>query len=202
MLAAGQQRVERRLLQRGADRLRDLAGPACTTSKPPTRARAGGRRQERRQHQHRRRLAGAVRAEEAVDLAGLDGEVDPVDRARALRETRGRASRSRSRSSAESRYRCPAAAGPCPARWRSPRPRLLVPGAIATISERWTTTRDPKTSGARARRCSAVANRTRTRRPHWRTQSGSNRRPFGCQPSALPAELWARTARVSLASNS
>ena len=34
--------------------------------------RAGGRRQQRRQHQHRCRLARAVRAEEAVDLAGLD----------------------------------------------------------------------------------------------------------------------------------
>ena len=41
--------------------------------------RAGGRRQQRRQHVHGRRLAGAVRAEEAVDLAGRDGQVDPVD---------------------------------------------------------------------------------------------------------------------------
>ena len=39
--------------------------------------RAGGRRQQRRQHVHRRRLAGAVRAEEAVDLAGLDARSIP-----------------------------------------------------------------------------------------------------------------------------
>ena len=45
-----------------------------------------GRRQQRRQHQHGRRLAGAVRAEEAVDLAGSDVEVDPVDGPRALLE--------------------------------------------------------------------------------------------------------------------
>ena len=59
-------------------------GPSLTTSKPATRRRAGGRRQERGQHVHGRRLAGAVRAEEAVDLAGRDGEVDPVDRAHVL----------------------------------------------------------------------------------------------------------------------
>jgi hypothetical protein len=35
---------------------------------------------------HGRRLAGAVRAEEAVDLARRDLEVDAVDRARALLE--------------------------------------------------------------------------------------------------------------------
>ena len=29
---------------------------------------------------HRRRLAGAVRPEETVDLAGGDAEIDPVDR--------------------------------------------------------------------------------------------------------------------------
>ena len=72
VLAAGEQRVERGLLQRGADRRCAPPGPALTTSKPATRARARGRRQERRQHQHRRRLAGAVRPEEAVDLARRD----------------------------------------------------------------------------------------------------------------------------------
>ena len=61
-------------------------GPSRTTSKPATCAVPGRRRQQRRQHQHRRRLAGAVRPEEAVDLARLDAEVDPVDRARALLE--------------------------------------------------------------------------------------------------------------------
>ena len=44
------------------------------------------RDEDPRQHLHRRRLARAVRAEEAVDLAGRDLEVDAVDRARALLE--------------------------------------------------------------------------------------------------------------------
>src|SRR5204863_8095970 len=39
---------------------------------------AGGRREQRRQHVHGRRLAGSVRAEEAVDLARGDGKIDPV----------------------------------------------------------------------------------------------------------------------------
>src|SRR5204863_8820691 len=39
---------------------------------------AGGRRQERRQHPDQRRLAGAVRPEQAEDRAVLDGETDPV----------------------------------------------------------------------------------------------------------------------------
>ena len=41
--------------------------------------RARGRRQQRRQHADERRLAGAVRAEQAEDLALFDGEADAVD---------------------------------------------------------------------------------------------------------------------------
>ena len=41
----------------------------------------GGRRQERGQHVDGRRLARAVRPEEAVDLARVDHQADPVDRA-------------------------------------------------------------------------------------------------------------------------
>ena len=41
--------------------------------------RAGGRRQQRDQHADQRRLAGAVRAEQAEDLPFLDGEADAVD---------------------------------------------------------------------------------------------------------------------------
>ena len=52
---------------RGAPR-----GPRARCRDPPTRARARGGRQQRREHQHGGRLAGAVRPEEAVDLAGLD----------------------------------------------------------------------------------------------------------------------------------
>jgi hypothetical protein len=37
------------------------------------------RAQERHEHAHGRRLAGAVGTEEAVDLAGRDLEIDPVD---------------------------------------------------------------------------------------------------------------------------
>ena len=44
-------------------------GPSRTTSKPATVARPAGGREERGQHVDGRRLAGAVRAEEAVDLA-------------------------------------------------------------------------------------------------------------------------------------
>ena len=40
----------------------------------------GGRLQQPRNHPQRRRLAGAVRAEEAVDLARRDVEADAVDR--------------------------------------------------------------------------------------------------------------------------
>ncbi len=40
---------------------------------------AGCRRQKARQHFHRRRLAAAVRADEAEDLAALDREIDMID---------------------------------------------------------------------------------------------------------------------------
>ena len=42
--------------------------------------RAGGDRQQRRQHPHGRRLAGAIRPQEAKDLAALDPQVDPAHR--------------------------------------------------------------------------------------------------------------------------
>jgi hypothetical protein len=48
--------------------------------------RSRGGRQQRREHQDRGGLAGAVRAEEAVDLAGLDAQVDAVDGARPVLE--------------------------------------------------------------------------------------------------------------------
>jgi len=41
---------------------------------------AATRRQQRRQHAQRGRLAGAVRPQEAEDLAGLHAQVDPGDR--------------------------------------------------------------------------------------------------------------------------
>ena len=66
--------------------VRRTSGPCATTSRPATGALTGGRRQQRGEHQHRRRLAGAVRAQEAVDLARRDLEVDAVDGADAALE--------------------------------------------------------------------------------------------------------------------
>src|SRR5581483_5642998 len=42
--------------------------------------RAGRRREQRNEHPDQRRLAGAVRAEQAEDLAVLDDEADPLHR--------------------------------------------------------------------------------------------------------------------------
>jgi len=85
VLAAGQQRVERRLLQRRADRGAHMRTLLDDVEAGHAR-RPFGRRQQRRQHQHRGRLAGAVGTEEAVDLAGLDFQVDPVNRPRPVLE--------------------------------------------------------------------------------------------------------------------
>ena len=85
MLAAGEQRVERGLLERGADRRAHRGALAHDVVARHAR-RARGGRQQRREHQHGRRLAGAVGAEEAVDLAGLDAQVDAVDGARPVLE--------------------------------------------------------------------------------------------------------------------
>src|SRR3989440_640465 len=85
VLAAGEERVERSLLKRGADRRAHLWPLADDVEAGDARGALRGR-QQRGEHVHRRRLARAVRAEKAVDLAGRDGEVDPVDSARALLE--------------------------------------------------------------------------------------------------------------------
>ena len=85
VLAAGEVRVERGLLQRGADRAAHL-GALLDDVEAGDASRARGRRQQRRQDEHRRRLAGAVGTEEPVDLAGRDLEVDPVDGAHAALE--------------------------------------------------------------------------------------------------------------------
>jgi hypothetical protein len=85
MLTAGEQRVEGRLLERGADRCTDLR--ALADDVEPGHGRSARRRGEkRRQHVHRGRLAGAVRAEETEDLPRVDEQVDAVDRARTLLE--------------------------------------------------------------------------------------------------------------------
>ena len=85
MLAAGEDRVERSFLERGPNRRPDLAALADDVE-AADRGATAGRRQQCGQHQHRRRLAGAVGAEKAVDLAGRHRQVDAVDGARALAE--------------------------------------------------------------------------------------------------------------------
>ena len=85
VLAAGEDHVQRGLLERGADRCADLRALAHDVESAHGCVPAG-RRQQRREHQHGGRLAGAVRSQEAVDLAGLHGQVDPVDRPRPLAE--------------------------------------------------------------------------------------------------------------------
>ena len=61
-----------------ADALAD-AGRLAAQVRPRDRRLAAGRGEQRREHPQRRRLAGAVRAEEAEDLAGRDREVDAAD---------------------------------------------------------------------------------------------------------------------------
>src|SRR5687768_15590258 len=77
-LAAGLARVEPRLLQRDADA---VANPIRVAGHVDARHRctAGGDRQKRREHPHRRRLAGAIRAEKAEDLAWLNLEIDSAN---------------------------------------------------------------------------------------------------------------------------
>src|ERR1700693_2592456 len=85
MLASGEQGVERRLLQGSADsgtHVRAFGDDVVAGDA----SRARGRRQQGRQHVNRRRLAGAVQAQEAVDLPWRDSEVDRVDGARAVLE--------------------------------------------------------------------------------------------------------------------
>ena len=83
MVTAGQERVERRLLERDADERAHLR-PFLDHVVPADASGARGRRKQGGQDVDGGGLARAVRAEKAVDLAGSDGEVDPVHRARAF----------------------------------------------------------------------------------------------------------------------
>ena len=71
MLATGQVRVERSFLERRADDL-SHGRPFVDDVEASDRRGACGRRQQRGEHVDGRRFAGAVGAEEAVDLARLD----------------------------------------------------------------------------------------------------------------------------------
>ena len=75
--ATGLLGIERRLLQGDTDAQADHVGPS-PTSKPATVA-VPRRQQQRRQHAHGGALPGAVRAEEAIDLASGNVEIDAVD---------------------------------------------------------------------------------------------------------------------------
>ena len=81
---AREHRVERDLLQRGADHAPHgvrLGRHVEAADRGP----AAGGRQQRREHQDGRRLAGAVGPEKAVDLARPDVQVDAVDGVRSVR---------------------------------------------------------------------------------------------------------------------
>ena len=77
-LAAGHQRVDRRLLQRDADLAAHRVGVVHdVVARDPRLAR--GRAQQRDEDADRRGLARAVGPEKAVDLALGDVEIEPVD---------------------------------------------------------------------------------------------------------------------------
>ena len=77
-LAAGHQRVDRGLLERDADRAADLVG-LVNHVVARDEGRAGGWAEEGGEDADEGGLAGAVGAEKAVDLAGVDLEVEVVD---------------------------------------------------------------------------------------------------------------------------
>ena len=75
----GQLRVERRRLETDPDARLERVGPARDVEAQDDRLAAVGRAQTL-EDLDRRRLARAVRPEQAKDLAGRDIEIDPVDR--------------------------------------------------------------------------------------------------------------------------
>ena len=86
-LALQAEQLERRSAsgrgRRPAGRRRCGAARRCgcvAMSKPATDGLPAGRREQRAEHLHGGGLAGAVGAEQAVDLAPVDGEVEAVDR--------------------------------------------------------------------------------------------------------------------------
>ena len=85
VLATREDHVQRRLLERRSDCGADLRSLTHDV-KAPDGGTPARRRQKRREHQHGGRLAGAVGAEEPVDLTGLHREVYLVDGARPFTE--------------------------------------------------------------------------------------------------------------------
>ena len=80
VLAPRQVFVHRGELARQADEASHGVGLAHDVVPEHARG-AGVGAEERREHPHRRRLAGAVRAQDSIDRAAADGQVDAVDRA-------------------------------------------------------------------------------------------------------------------------
>src|SRR5262249_19321913 len=85
VLAPGEERIEGGFLEGRTDPLPYLR-PVLRDVEAADACRAGRGWQQRCQHQDGSRLPGPIRAEEPVDLAGRDGEVDAVDGARTLLE--------------------------------------------------------------------------------------------------------------------
>ena len=83
VVTCGEEWVKGGFLQRHTDQPADLR-PVLHDVVAADERRPGGRRQERCQDVDGRGLPGPVRAQEAVDLAGLDHDVDAVDGAGAL----------------------------------------------------------------------------------------------------------------------
>ena len=83
VLPAGEERIERRFLECDSDDPPDLVALRRDVEAADGRA-APARRQQGDEHLDHGRLAGPVRAEEAVDLPGLHVQVDAVDRAGAF----------------------------------------------------------------------------------------------------------------------
>src|SRR5205085_11456912 len=75
--------VQRRLLERGADRRPYLSALPDHVVAGNARPAAGGW-QQRGEHQHGCRFSGAVGTEESVDLARGDGQIDSIDGPRSL----------------------------------------------------------------------------------------------------------------------
>ena len=102
----------------------------ATTSMPPTQRLPDGRDHAGGEHAGGGRLAGAVRAEQAEDLAALDGEVEAVDREDVARVDLGEAVGAGSPASSAL-----AAAARCAAlrSWSSRAPRRLASGRAAPV---------------------------------------------------------------------
>ena len=161
----------------------------CSTSKPKTRAVPSLGQQQRRQDLDERRLARAVGPEQAEELAGLDGQVDAVERGHRVRAWPCRRGGRRAR-----RWR-----GAGSRRTRRPRGRCIASGSggasrrcgVHRTRGRWMTNSGRWPCGQRVR----GACRPRGGVPG----DGAGGRPAGIRPSAARATaICAADGRVVL----